>query len=938
MTTAYLKRSLRLDIWRRAVELGGGRYEALLPPLLFALFVTAVSHWSIAYQLDLDEGLNLMKGALVAKGFGLYSEIWSDQPPVLTFLLADLERIFPANVTAARALVLVFSGLLLWSLFRILFRSEGRACAWLAMAALASLGAFQKLSVSVMIGLPAVALAVMALDQVLAGAFDNKRWRYCLAGVLFALSLQTKLFTATLIPTLVLATCLQAGKLAPWRMRAPNLALLSVSTIAVFVTIAAVTGEPIFSQLIVPHYRVSGSYDLSRLEGFSRLIIDLSSKIPAVVVILFTLGLIATLAATKVTRLIPIVWLISGFLILSLHQPSFPHHLVLLYPSIAWISSLSINLARVETRRLAIAVICVLLLVSIGVSRAFNRRAENEASARSDAWSFPAELRKASPDSWVVADILMDAYRAGRLVPPELAVWSGKRVMGGYLPADFLIAAIQKRRPETILLRRFQQPQRFVEYLESTYVEACSPALPGTRCYIRARSRQAEGPAEAEAVSALVTAMNALRMHSLNGGFAGHYDLATAKMWGRDTRLEPMQAGTILVRPPGATQQAGQCFLRGYRITGQQSFLDAATEAGKVLACAQGSLGGWDAVARLNRSCAGQAGGKLGGPDEVATLDDGASQSALQFLMDLATAYAARPDPVPSWLTSAIEKGMDFLLLAQHDGGGWPQHYPSRGNGYHGYDTLNDGATSESIATLLRASNMFGDSRYLAAAIRGGGFLIKAQGPPTQPAWAQQYDSSGRPARARAFEPAAYGSEETGFAMNALLDLYIATRDEQFIADLRSARAWLERSAIRPNIWARLYEVGTNRPIYADRDGATHYSLDEISPERGHGYRWEAAFPSVTRALDRHDALLNGGIEGLMRYGEDEKQRAEQHAYSEAVPLVPAIIAAARPTEGWVENGVLSTETFVANCKTVLDLVEFTPAKSSQSWPKAPTP
>jgi hypothetical protein len=34
--------------------------------------------------------------------------------------------------------------------------------------------------------------------------------------------------------------------------------------------------------------------------------------------------------------------------------------------------------------------------------------------------------------------------------------------------------------------------------------------------------------------------------------------------------------------------------------------------------------------------------------------------------------------------------------------------------------------------------------------------------------------------------------------------------------------------------------------------------------------------------------------------------------------------------EGWVENGVLSTETFVTNCKTVLDLVEFAAAKSSQ--------
>jgi hypothetical protein len=44
-----------------------------------------------------------MKGALVANGFSLYSDIWSDQPPVLTFFLAGLEWVFPYSVTAASA-------------------------------------------------------------------------------------------------------------------------------------------------------------------------------------------------------------------------------------------------------------------------------------------------------------------------------------------------------------------------------------------------------------------------------------------------------------------------------------------------------------------------------------------------------------------------------------------------------------------------------------------------------------------------------------------------------------------------------------------------------------------------------------------------------------------------------------------------------------------
>ena len=69
-----------------------------------------------------------------------------------------------------------------------------------------SITGFQAQRLAVLIGLPAVALAVAALQQTIAGASNNKSWHYWLAGVLFGLALQTKLFVAVLLPCMLLAT------------------------------------------------------------------------------------------------------------------------------------------------------------------------------------------------------------------------------------------------------------------------------------------------------------------------------------------------------------------------------------------------------------------------------------------------------------------------------------------------------------------------------------------------------------------------------------------------------------------------------------------------------------------------------------------------------------------------------------------------------------
>ena len=37
-------------------------------------------------------------------------------------------------------------------------------------------------------------------------------------------------------------------------------------------------------------------------------------------------------------------------------------------------------------------------------------------------------------------------------------------------------------------------------------------------------------------------------------------------------------------------------------------------------------------------------------------------------------------------------------------------------------------------------------------------------------------------------------------------------------------------------MWARFYEIGTNRPIFSDRDGFAKHDLSEIGYERRNGY------------------------------------------------------------------------------------------------------
>jgi PelA/Pel-15E family pectate lyase len=56
-----------------------------------------------------------------------------------------------------------------------------------------------------------------------------------------------------------------------------------------------------------------------------------------------------------------------------------------------------------------------------------------------------------------------------------------------------------------------------------------------------------------------------------------------------------------------------------------------------------------------------------------------------------------------------------------------------------------------------------------------------------------------------------------------------------------------------PAVWARFYEIGSNRPLFTGRDGVPRERLDQIEPERRTGYAWYGTWPQRLLEKDYPD-------------------------------------------------------------------------------------
>jgi PelA/Pel-15E family pectate lyase len=269
-------------------------------------------------------------------------------------------------------------------------------------------------------------------------------------------------------------------------------------------------------------------------------------------------------------------------------------------------------------------------------------------------------------------------------------------------------------------------------------------------------------------------------------------------------------------------------------------------------------------------------------PEAHSTIDNDATYTQMRYLARVYTATKDTATKDPRF-EAAFRRGLDYLLKAQYPNGGWPQFYPLR-NGYWSHITYNDDAMV-GVLELLRdvverkpEYAFLGDgerTRAQQAIDKAVECILKTQvvqeGKLT--VWCAQHDERTlAPAKARAYElPSLSGSESVG-VVQFLMGIDRPSPD--VVRAIEGAVAWFRANQIKgirvtplpapgtpkgfdntvvadpaaPPLWARFYELGTNRPIFCGRDSAVKYSMAEIEYERRNGYRYYVDRP--TKLLD----------------------------------------------------------------------------------------
>jgi hypothetical protein len=360
-------------------------------------------------------------------------------------------------------------------------------------------------------------------------------------------------------------------------------------------------------------------------------------------------------------------------------------------------------------------------------------------------------------------------------------------------------------------------------------------------------------------------------------------------------------------------------FLKAYQLTGERPLLDHAMAAGAALAASQLESGGWDYRFDFSKPAEAK---RL----NVSTFDDNTSQSVLRFLLALGE-YCNGSSPRERAINHARDYGLGKLLEAQYPNGAWPQRYDGIPKPIQNYPvlrarypetwsrkypkekyinhyTFNDNSHRDCVLLALEAYRVTGKKKFLEAAIQGGDFLLLAQMPAPQPAWAQQYNTRMEPAWARKFEPPSITGGESVGACQTLIDLYLATGKEKYLQAVGPAVEWFLKSSVSKNQWARFYELKTNRPLYftkdyqltyRDNDMPTHYSF-----QSSFGVTGMIRFYEKVRASGRKAYLASQKPRGL-----PPKERTRRASSLEKQVL--SIISAQDTLGRWVTGGSLET-------------------------------
>lgn len=247
----------------------------------------------------------------------------------------------------------------------------------------------------------------------------------------------------------------------------------------------------------------------------------------------------------------------------------------------------------------------------------------------------------------------------------------------------------------------------------------------------------------------------------------------------------------------------------------------------------------------------------------ISTIDNDATTEEIHFLL---LADGVHHD---QRYAESIKRGVDYLLASQYPNGCFPQIYPLEGS-YHDAVTFNDNAIVNALFLLrdvadgaFRYPTAMQRQRALAAVNAGTECILRTQvtvkGVLT--AWGQQHDPlTLEPTSARSYELTSLTALESAEIVDYLMS--IRAPSARIVRAVYAATDWLKSVPLHglayehyqlksspkaPPLWGRLYEIGTNRVIMANRDGVKLYDWNKLTDRRS-GYGWYTTKPAATLA------------------------------------------------------------------------------------------
>ncbi len=332
------------------------------------------------------------------------------------------------------------------------------------------------------------------------------------------------------------------------------------------------------------------------------------------------------------------------------------------------------------------------------------------------------------------------------------------------------------------------------------------------------------------------------------------------------------------------------------------------------------------------------------------TIDNGATTMEMLFLSKI---YKHNPQEKHK---TAFLKGLDYLLLAQYENGGWPQFYPLEKK-YSSHITYNDDAMVN-VLKVLKEINEQTDfysikpseeirQKSISAFNKGIDCILKTQykqnGVLT--AWCAQHDEfTLQPADARSFELKSLSGHESAGIVSLLMS--IKNPSKEIITAVNNAVTWFEKTKItnlkevkvydengkqidrkmvlsknEKPIWARFMELENNKPFFCDRDGIKKDSLSQIGHERRNGYAWYVNSPEkviVKFATWRKENKMptpkdpnkiTVALDGSADFTSIQEAINQSHAY----PYEPIVI--------FIKNGIYNEKIKVHEWNTNLHLI-----------------